>query len=167
VIHIVTIQDKSLHGEPDVAIAVVDAADIVTAPHAADDTILELAEKGRGRCVSHAREVDLGRFYRLGAVVRLPPPDRDVAATSGDRAALWDAIHAYVLACGGDPSARVHGNVARMDAVVRVESAARYHVPVMIDASIREIKRAWDATHAPEAIVEPVEDLLKACGLLT
>ena len=39
------------------------------------------------------------------------------------RVALWEAINAYVRACGGDPSARTVG-VARMNAVVAVERAA-------------------------------------------
>jgi hypothetical protein len=33
---------------------------------------------------------------------------------------LWDAIHRYVIACGGDPGKHVHGNVPRMDAVADV-----------------------------------------------
>jgi hypothetical protein len=77
--YLVTIQDKSLYGEPDVAIAIVEAVDEATAWRAADATIRELADKGRGRCVPHARVIDLGRFYRLGAVVRLPPlPKEDI-----------------------------------------------------------------------------------------
>lgn len=79
-IHLVSIQDKSLYGEPDIAVAVVDVDDVDAARRTADDTILALAEKGRGRCVPNAREVDLGRFYRLGALVRLPPSDADVPA---------------------------------------------------------------------------------------
>lgn len=164
-IHLVTIQDKNLYGEPDVAVAVVEADDEGTARRAADDMIIQLAESGRGRCVPHARVVDPGRFYRLGAVMRLPRDSEGVTATIADRTALWDAINEYVLACGGDPAA--HINVRRMEAVVRVESAARISLPEALDAPIREIKRAWDATQAPEALVEPVEDLLKACGLLT
>jgi hypothetical protein len=39
------------------------------------------------------------------------------------RVALWEAINAYVRACGGDPSARTVG-VARMNAVIAVERAA-------------------------------------------
>lgn len=77
-IHLVTIQDKSLYGEPDVAIAVVAAYDDGAAQRSADATIVQLAESGRGRCVPHARAIDLGRFYRLGALVRLPPSDGDV-----------------------------------------------------------------------------------------
>lgn len=70
--YLITIQDKSLYGEPDIAIAVVRAADEAEARSAADVTIDELANKGRGRCVPHARTIDLGKFYRLGALVRLP-----------------------------------------------------------------------------------------------
>lgn len=71
-LYVVTIQDKMLYGEPDVAIAVVDAPDEEAALGAARPTIEELAERGRGRCVPHARQLEPGRFYRLGAVVRLP-----------------------------------------------------------------------------------------------
>ena len=77
-IYLVTIQDKMLYGEPDVALAVVDAADEVEAIRAARPTIEELADRGRGRCVTHARQLEPGKFYRLGAVVRLP---RDPNAT--------------------------------------------------------------------------------------
>jgi hypothetical protein len=69
---VVTIQDKSLYGEPDVAIAVVEAPDELSAVRAAYPTIEQLADTGRGRCVSHARAIEPGKFYRLGAVVRLP-----------------------------------------------------------------------------------------------
>ncbi len=69
---IVTIQDKTLYGEPDVAIAVVDAPDEEAACRAAHPTIEKLADRGRGRCVPHARAVEPGKFYRLGALVRLP-----------------------------------------------------------------------------------------------
>jgi hypothetical protein len=33
---------------------------------------------------------------------------------------LWDAINRYAIAVGGDPSAHVYGNVARMQAVADV-----------------------------------------------
>ena len=71
-IFIVTIQDKTLYGEPDIALAVVEAVDEETALDAAHRTIIELAESGRGRCVPHARQLEPGKFYRLGAVVRVP-----------------------------------------------------------------------------------------------
>ncbi len=71
-IYLVTIQDKTLYGEPDVALAVVDVADEEAALRAARPTIVELADRGRGRCVPHARQLEPGKFYRLGAVVRLP-----------------------------------------------------------------------------------------------
>lgn len=35
---------------------------------------------------------------------------------------LWDAIHDYVIACGGDPSKHVYGNTTRQRAVVAVEA---------------------------------------------
>jgi len=71
-IYLVTIQDKTLYGEQDVALAVVDAADETEALRASYPTIEQLAENGRGRCVPHARQLEPGKFYRLGAVVRIP-----------------------------------------------------------------------------------------------
>ena len=71
-LYIVTIQDKTLYGEPDVALAIVDVADEEEALRAARPTIEELADRGRGRCVPHARQLEAGKFYRLGAVVRIP-----------------------------------------------------------------------------------------------
>jgi hypothetical protein len=66
------IQDKSLYGEPDIALAVMDAPDEETAYLAARPMIEQLADAGRGRCVPYVRMVELGKFYRLGALVRLP-----------------------------------------------------------------------------------------------
>ena len=71
-IYLVTIYDKTLYSEPDIALAVVEAADEEEALRAARPTIDDLAKGGRGRCVPHARQLEAGRFYRLGAVVRLP-----------------------------------------------------------------------------------------------
>ena len=71
-IFLVSVQDKMLYGEPDIALAVVEAPDEETACRAAYPTIEELADRGRGRCVPHARQLEPGKFYRLGAVVRLP-----------------------------------------------------------------------------------------------
>ena len=71
-IYIVTIQDKTLYGEPDIALAIVDAPDEETALRSARETIVDLAEHGRCRCVPHARLLEPGKFYRLGAVVRIP-----------------------------------------------------------------------------------------------
>lgn len=70
--YVVTIQDKTLYGEPDVAIAVVDAADESEALVAARPTIDQLIDAGRCRCVPHARAIEPGKFYRLGAVIRVP-----------------------------------------------------------------------------------------------
>lgn len=71
-IYLVTIMDKTLYGEPDIALAVVDALDELDAIRTAYPTIEQLADRGRGRCVPHARLLEPGKFYRLGAVVRLP-----------------------------------------------------------------------------------------------
>jgi len=70
-IYVVTIQDKTLYGEPDIALAVVDAPDEQAAARAAYPTIEQLADAGRGRCVPHVRAIEPGKFYRLGALVRL------------------------------------------------------------------------------------------------
>ena len=70
-LYTVTIQDKSLYGEPDVALAVVEAPLADDACRAALPTIKALADRGRGRCVPHASHLELGRFYRLGALVRV------------------------------------------------------------------------------------------------
>lgn len=70
-IYLVTIHDKMLYGEPDVALAVVDAPSEEVALQAAFPTIEKLADRGRGRCVPRARQLEPGKFYRLGAVVRL------------------------------------------------------------------------------------------------
>lgn len=71
-IYLVTILDKSLYGEPDVGLAIVDVPDEEAAHRAARPAIEQLADAGRGRCVSHVRALEIGKFYRLGALVRLP-----------------------------------------------------------------------------------------------
>lgn len=76
-IYLVLIQDKELYGEPDIALGIVDVTDDLEAQRAAADVIGDLADRGCGRCIPHVREIDLGRFYRLGSVVRLPPRDSD------------------------------------------------------------------------------------------
>lgn len=38
-------------------------------------------------------------------------------------AAIWEAIHKYVRACGGNPDKRIIGNVPRMSAVAQVEAS--------------------------------------------
>lgn len=47
-----------------------------------------------------------------------------------DRVALWDAIHRYVIACGGDPSKHVYGNTPRMQAVCDVENTVVDRQPI-------------------------------------
>lgn len=101
-IFLVTIQDKSLYGEPDVAIAVVEAADELAARLTAHPTIDQLADAGRGRCVPHARAIEPGKFYRLGAMVRLP---RDPNAEDDRPATAWrpttETIVAAAIRVGG------------------------------------------------------------------
>lgn len=48
-IYVVTIQDKTLYGEPDIALAVVDAPDEQAAARAAYPTIEQLADAGHLR----------------------------------------------------------------------------------------------------------------------
>lgn len=92
-LYLLTIQDKTLYGEPDVSIAVVDAPDEETALRAARPTIVELAERGRCRCVPHARLLEPGKFYRLGAVVRLPlDPNAEAARRSAAAAVRRGAL---------------------------------------------------------------------------
>jgi hypothetical protein len=69
---LVTIKNKTLFGEPDIALAIVEADSEEEALRASYPTIEQLADRGHGRCVPHARLIDKGRFYRLGAVIRLP-----------------------------------------------------------------------------------------------
>lgn len=71
IIYLVTIQDKALYGEPDVALAIIAAPDEETACQYARRTLNELADHGRTSCVPHARMLEPGEFYRLGTVVRL------------------------------------------------------------------------------------------------
>ena len=71
-IFLVTIHDKDLYGEPDIALAVVEAPSEGQALRRADPILAELIEQGRCRCVPTVRQIDPGRFYRLGAVVRSP-----------------------------------------------------------------------------------------------
>ncbi len=42
---------------------------------------------------------------------------------SPEHVAFWDAVNRYVVACGGDPSQAVYGDVARLQAVEAVEQA--------------------------------------------
>ena len=42
-------------------------------------------------------------------------------APDANKVALWDAINAYVQACGADPSKHVYGNTTRQRAVAEVE----------------------------------------------
>ena len=82
--YLVTIQDKTLYREPDIALAIVAAGDEAEALDAARPAIEQLANAGRGRCVPHARQLETGRFYRLAAVVRIPhdPNAPDVGENS-------------------------------------------------------------------------------------
>jgi hypothetical protein len=68
---LVMIKDKSLYGEPDIALAVVETPDEEAANLAAGPSLEQLARAGRARCVSRACGIELGEFYRLGALIHL------------------------------------------------------------------------------------------------
>lgn len=68
--YLVTIHDKELRGEPDIALAVVEASDVLAASHHAYPTLDALSIRGRCRCVARVKEIEPGHFYRLGALVR-------------------------------------------------------------------------------------------------
>jgi hypothetical protein len=70
-IYLVTIQDKDLYGDPDVALALIAAPDAHTACRYAGRTLNELAAQGRTNCVPHAKKLELDAFYRPGTAVRL------------------------------------------------------------------------------------------------
>ena len=40
---------------------------------------------------------------------------------------VWEAIHKYVKACGGDPARNIYGNTPRANAVIKVEAAINGH----------------------------------------
>jgi hypothetical protein len=69
---LVMIKDKNLPGEPDIALAVVEVTDEEAANLAAEPTLELLAQAGRARCVSRARGIEPGKFYRLGALIQPP-----------------------------------------------------------------------------------------------
>jgi hypothetical protein len=70
-IYLVTIQDKQLCGEPTIALSVVDVVDEAAALSTALPTLDALAERGCARCVPWVQALEPGKFYRLGAVLRL------------------------------------------------------------------------------------------------
>lgn len=74
--YVVTIQDKDLPGEPDIAMGIVDTGEDDAQSHllaiiSASSKLEELAKSGRYRCVPHIRRVELGEMYRVSALVRL------------------------------------------------------------------------------------------------
>jgi hypothetical protein len=70
---LVTIHDKELQGEPDVALGIVEALCEEEAIRQADPALERYMSVGRCRCVAQARRIDIGRFYKLSAVVRTVP----------------------------------------------------------------------------------------------
>jgi hypothetical protein len=82
---------------------------------------------------------DAGRFPAVGGAVllatseeklsaRIAELEAELAAVAGHGSPapsteLWDAIHAFTRACGGDPDTGGYGNLTRQRAVVAVESA--------------------------------------------
>jgi hypothetical protein len=63
---------EALVSECVLLIVLVDVPDEETALLSAYPTIMQLIDQGRCRCVPHARLLEPGKFYRRGAVVRLP-----------------------------------------------------------------------------------------------
>jgi len=61
-----------------------------------------------------------------------PATGKTVEVGSPEHVELWDAINAYVAACGGNPT---RGGVPRMKAVVRVEKA----VQVLVSRGGKEV----------------------------
>ena len=67
---LVIIKDKDLAGEPSVGFAI--ARDHVEAIDIGNAAILDLAERGRGRCTYRVLVVEPGTMYRLSSFFRLP-----------------------------------------------------------------------------------------------
>lgn len=70
------------------------------------------------------------------------------ASDQVDRVALWDAINAYAVACGGSPDKHVYGNTSRMRAVSSIERLVEQKslvtLPTHLQETIQEVIRsAW------------------------
>lgn len=63
-VYLVIITDKSMAGEPDVGMAVVEASSEEMAITIADNQLEALASAGRCRCVVRVRPIEPGYFYR-------------------------------------------------------------------------------------------------------
>lgn len=72
---IVLLKDKDLPGEPDVGIAVV-LGDEQDAARAVDRVEREACDAGRARCVGRHLQIDLGRLYRIGALLSVDRVER-------------------------------------------------------------------------------------------
>lgn len=66
---LVTIRDKSLAGEPNIAMSVVGASNEDEALATVNETMAALALAGRARCVARARPIELGAVYRISALL--------------------------------------------------------------------------------------------------
>ena len=53
---------------------------------------------------------------------------------------LWDVIHEYVRACGGDPSSMGYGNEARKQAIVAVETVVFPEVSPALFEAVNQIE---------------------------
>lgn len=68
---LVAIRDKDLHGEPDIAFAVVEANDEEDAIKDADPMIVDLIKAGRRRCHAHVvRKFEIGRYYKTKSTLQ-------------------------------------------------------------------------------------------------
>jgi hypothetical protein len=56
-----------------------------------------------------------------GQLTRSPDHDTELPVSEPSKIALWRLINAYAVACGGDPSRNVQGNLMRQAAVVEIE----------------------------------------------
>lgn len=68
-IWLVVLQDKELSGEPDIGMAVVDG-DAQLAIDVGHDMEDELRAQGRCRCVHFVKPIELGKHYRVDALIR-------------------------------------------------------------------------------------------------
>jgi hypothetical protein len=105
------------------------------------------------------------------------PSQGETAGVSEERwqVPLWDAINAYVIACGGDPSKYVYGNTSRMKAVAVVNGVVRQQLAEMRGAvqeavrilgtgGDRKSDRAVAAYHVLAALAPTSPDPVRSAG---
>ncbi len=67
---LITIQDKERAGEPDIGMAIVMAKDEEEALKSSVSMLAILAEAGFARCRARAKQIELGQYYRVNALLR-------------------------------------------------------------------------------------------------